>query len=85
MRIHMDITQGTLIFLLGLVLLTTGLMLPDTVASTEGECVEPGSNPGNCKVGGYEEVTREEDNDFRAPIIVGGGILVIVGIVVDLQ
>jgi len=73
------------LIVLGVIVFGVGLVMPAEYMTTEEKCVEPGIGEDNCKVGGYEMVEVQKDNDFRAPAIVGGGLLVVVGLFVNDQ
>jgi len=67
---------------LGIVLAIGGFIMPSEYTTTEEECVEPAGEDA-CDWGGYERVEQQKESDFRAPIIVGGGILAVIGLVLS--
>jgi len=69
---------STLVLGLGVVLLLMGFIMPTETAQTEERCLD-GSD--TCPRDEYGDVTREKTNPMRAPVLVGGGVMLVLGIV----
>jgi hypothetical protein len=73
-----NIEASTLVLGLGLLGLVFGFVMPAETAQTEERCLD-GSD--TCPRSEYGDVTREKTNPMRAPVLVGGGIMTVLGIV----
>lgn len=75
--IEMD--RGVAILLVGALLLTAGLVMPDTLMEQKEVCTDPAPG-GGCWESGLHEVTVEKKNDYKVPAMFGGFSLAVVGI-----
>jgi len=72
------IKASSIVMVLGVVGLLMGFVMPAETAQTEERCLDGGDT---CPRDEYGEVTREKTNPMRAPVLVGGGVMLVLGIV----
>lgn len=73
----MNNTTFGLLFL-GVLLLLGGLVMPGTTTVTETDCINPDYDV--CLDSEKVTVTSERTNEYKAPTLVGGAVLLVVGV-----
>lgn len=73
------IDRGFAIAAIGVLLLLTGLAMPSTLTHYEEVCTKPAAG-GGCWASGHHTVQVEENNDYKAPTLIGGFALSVVGV-----
>jgi len=76
------VKASSIVITLGIIGLLMGFAMPTETAQTEERCFD-GSD--TCPKDEYGEVTREKTNPMRAPVLVGGGIILVFGVVMRVE
>lgn len=71
------------LIVIGFLLITAGFLMPSTIENQTTRCTDEVVVDGVAYCENSVTITEEENNDFKIPVVIGGGVLVLIAWVFD--